>query len=158
MLHPEQNQVGQIDPPEIGYKKPPVQIKAFAAETAQVSGQTKREINRHLSRANALGDDLEAVTGTSLDKGVELDALIAAGFLEYEREQARARQGARTDLVETFPPSEEGKARDKAGERMHVSGRTVDDAEPANRVPVLPRCYPEIFASLINNLPRKAKT
>jgi hypothetical protein len=29
--------------------------------------------------------------------------------------------------VETLPHLEEGKARDKAGERMHVSGRTVDD-------------------------------
>ena len=30
---------------------------------------------------------------------------------------------------EIFPsPSDSGQARDKAGERMHVSGRTVDDA------------------------------
>ena len=76
-------------------------------------------------------------------------ALIAAGFLEYEREQARARQALGSTapgktLVETFPQADDaGKARDKAGERMHVSGRTVDDAAPANRVPVLPRCYPE---------------
>jgi len=47
----------------------------FASETANVSGQTKRDINRHLARAEALGDDLAEVTGTSLDKGVELDAL-----------------------------------------------------------------------------------
>jgi hypothetical protein len=53
-------------------------------------------------------------------------ALIAAGFLAYEKDQARLRQGARTDIKETFPES--GQARDKAGERMHVSGRTVDEA------------------------------
>ena len=41
----------------------------FAAETAAVSGETKRDINRHLSRAEALGDDLLKVAGTSLDKG-----------------------------------------------------------------------------------------
>lgn len=56
-------------------------------------------------------------------------ALIAAGFLEYEREQAKKRAGTRTDLCETFHTgSETGRASDKAGERMHVSGRTVDDA------------------------------
>lgn len=47
----------------------------FASETAAVSGETKRDINRHLARAEALGDDLLKVAGTALDKGVELDAL-----------------------------------------------------------------------------------
>lgn len=49
----------------------------FAADTAQAANMTKRDINRHLSRADALGDDLQKVEGTSLDKGVELDALKA---------------------------------------------------------------------------------
>jgi len=49
--------------------------KQFASDTAERTGQSKKDINRHVSRAEALGDDLEAVTGTSLDKGVELDAL-----------------------------------------------------------------------------------
>lgn len=40
-----------------------------------MSGESKRDVNRHLARAEALGDDLPRVTGTSLDKGVELDAL-----------------------------------------------------------------------------------
>jgi hypothetical protein len=40
----------------------------------------KRAVNEHLSRADALGDDLTAVVGTSLDKGVELDALKALRF------------------------------------------------------------------------------
>lgn len=47
----------------------------FATATAAASGMTKKDINRHLARAEALGDDLQAVVGTSLDKGVELDAL-----------------------------------------------------------------------------------
>ena len=53
------------------------QEKSFAAATADASGMTKQAINRHLARAEALGDDLDKVTGTSLDKGVELDALKA---------------------------------------------------------------------------------
>jgi hypothetical protein len=47
----------------------------FASETAAISGQSKKDINRHLSRATKLGSDLDAVAGTSLDTGVELDAL-----------------------------------------------------------------------------------
>ena len=58
-----------------GRKKSPQQAAAFAADTAKVSGESKRDINRHVSRAEALGDDLQRVVGTSLNKGVELDAL-----------------------------------------------------------------------------------
>ena len=43
----------------------------FAAATAAITGEAKRTINQHLARAEALGDDLPRVTGTSLDKGVE---------------------------------------------------------------------------------------
>ena len=58
-----------------GRKGGPQHEQGFAAETAAVSGESKRAINQHLARAEALGDDLPRVTGTSLDKGVELDAL-----------------------------------------------------------------------------------
>lgn len=72
-LHPAEIQVAQVAPPEsaTGYKQPPPQEKAFAAETSAVTGESKSQINRHLARAEALGDDLPRVTGTSLDKGVE---------------------------------------------------------------------------------------
>ena len=43
----------------------------FASETAAVSGYNVRSVQRHIARAEALGDDLPRVTGTSLDKGVE---------------------------------------------------------------------------------------
>ncbi len=43
----------------------------FAAETAAITGQSKRDINRNVARAEAIGDDLLRLTGTSLDKGVE---------------------------------------------------------------------------------------
>ena len=51
------------------------QEKGFAAETASISGETKQSINRRIAIADALGDDLDKVVGTSLDKGVELAAL-----------------------------------------------------------------------------------
>lgn len=93
-LHPEEIQVGKVCPPEsaTGYKQPPPQEKGFAASTAAVSGESKRAINQHLARAEALGDDLERVTGTSLDKGVEMDAL--AKLPEPERKDLIARAEA----------------------------------------------------------------
>ncbi len=74
----EELEVEPVIPPQVfshGGARP--QSKSFAASTAEASGMTKQAINRHLARAEALGDDLDKVTGTSLDKGVELDALKA---------------------------------------------------------------------------------
>lgn len=71
----ELQQVEPVIPPVA--KHGHAQEKSFAAATADASGMTKQAINRHLARAEALGDDLDKVTGTSLDKGVELDALKA---------------------------------------------------------------------------------
>ena len=61
------------------------QAKAFAAETAAVTGQSVRSIQRDIARADALGDDLKRLFGTSLDKGVEIDAL--AKMPEPERKE-----------------------------------------------------------------------
>lgn len=65
----------------------------FSADTATVTGESKRDINRHLARADALGDDLAAVTGTSLDKGVELDALKTLPEPERHELIVRAQTG-----------------------------------------------------------------
>lgn len=73
----------------------------FASETAGVSGESKSQINRHLSRAAALGDDLQAVAGTSLDKGVELDALKTLPAPERKELIARARAGEKVSARRT---------------------------------------------------------
>ena len=44
----------------------------FAKDTSARSGKSKPTINRAIHRAEALGDDITRVKGTSLDKGVEL--------------------------------------------------------------------------------------
>lgn len=82
----------------------------FAADTAKVTGESKSQINRHVARAEALGDDLPRVAGTSLDKGVELDALAKlppperAELIERaqagESVSARASKTAPTQIVE----------------------------------------------------------
>jgi len=95
-LHPE-GVSGQIVPKPQGGRP-----TEFATETAAVSGETKRDINRHLSRAEALGDDLAKVAGTSLDKGVELDALKAMPAAERAPLIERARAG---EQVTARPPA-----------------------------------------------------
>lgn len=72
-LHPADANTGQsvASIPKRGRGQP----QQFAAETAALTGQSKASINQHLARADALGDDIKEVVGTSLDKGVELDAL-----------------------------------------------------------------------------------
>jgi hypothetical protein len=42
--------------------------------TAAATGRAERTVRLAKERAEALGDDLAALAGTSLDKGVELDA------------------------------------------------------------------------------------
>lgn len=74
----------------------------FASETAAVSGDNVRSVQRHIARAEALGDDLPRVAGTSLDKGVELDAL------------AKLPEADRAELIERAQAGEKVSARDAA--------------------------------------------
>lgn len=73
----------------------------FAGDTQKVTGEDRRRTNEHLSRAEALGPDLHAVVGTSLDKGVELDALKELPAEErkelIQRAQAGEQVSARTE-------------------------------------------------------------
>ncbi|MGY0573250.1 hypothetical protein ACTGJ9_020910 [Bradyrhizobium sp. RDM12] len=49
----------------------------FIDDTAAKTGKHRATIARDVARAEALGDDIDRVAGTSLDKGAELDALAA---------------------------------------------------------------------------------
>jgi ParB/RepB/Spo0J family partition protein len=48
---------------------------AFTSATAETTGKSRRSVEIAAARGAALGDDLAEIAGTSLDKGVELDAL-----------------------------------------------------------------------------------
>lgn len=63
---------------------------SFVKDTAGKTGKPERTIRRDVARAEALGNDIDRVAGTSLDKGVELDALAAlsAGSVIVERPPA----------------------------------------------------------------------
>ena len=107
-LHPQEIQVAQAAPPVIGYASPPPQTQGFAAATAAATGQSKATTNRAIARAEALGDDLEKVTGTSLDSGVEMDALAAMPPEQraplIERAQAGEKVSARPTAPAAKPP------------------------------------------------------
>lgn len=75
------------------------QRAGFATDTAGKTGLSKATINRDVARAEALGDDIQRVAGTSLDKGVELDAL------------AKADPEQRADLIDRAEKGEKVSAR-----------------------------------------------
>lgn len=98
-------EVAQLEPPQVfshGGARP--QTKGFAASTAEVTGESKAQINRNVARAEAIGDDLLRLTGTSLDKGVELDAL--AKLPEPERKELIERAVAGEAVTARVAPTE----------------------------------------------------
>jgi ParB family chromosome partitioning protein len=74
---------------------------SFASATADATGVDKRSIERAAARGNALRGDLKAIEGTSLDKGVELDALAKMTADERASVIERAKAG---EKVSARPP------------------------------------------------------
>lgn len=68
---------------------------SFADSTASSTGRDPRSVRRDAARGEALGDDLKRIPGTSLDKGVELDALAKLPPEEREEIVSRAQRGER---------------------------------------------------------------
>lgn len=66
---------------------------AFTDATADATGRSKRAVQIDAARGEALGDELEAIAGTSLDKGVELDALAKLPEQERKSLVQRAKSG-----------------------------------------------------------------
>lgn len=73
---------GKSNRTECGLKAP--RAPSFVADTARKTGLTERAVEQDVARAEALGDDVDKIVGTSLDSGPEMDAL--AKLPEGERE------------------------------------------------------------------------
>lgn len=82
VLHPEAKRGGNSGPNGQFVR---TDTTAFTDATSEATGRDARSVRRDAARGEALGEDLEAISGTSLDKGVELDAL--AKLPEAERKQ-----------------------------------------------------------------------
>jgi len=115
-LHPENNS-GTTCPT---IRETAGRPKAFAAATAEATGQDKRTTNRAIARADAIGDEaLAKVVNTSLDSGVELDAL------------AKLPAPERAQLIERAAAGEQVSARQKtapqaAPTRCHIHTLSAD--------------------------------
>lgn len=66
---------------------------AFTSATAKSSGKSLRAVQVAAQRGGVLGTDLHKIAGTSLDKGVEMDALIKMKEPERKRIIERAANG-----------------------------------------------------------------
>ncbi len=116
----------------------------FAAETSAVSGESKRDVNRHLARAEAIGEDLERVTGTSLDKGVELDAL------------AKLPEPERKELIDKAEAGEQVSARKASAAKQQALDERLCDVidEAVERIlSVMQADSIAEFSEAVNNMP-----
>lgn len=77
-----------------GRRKGPQHEKKFATELAEVTGDASSGLRQKIARARELGDDLHKIAGTSLDKGVEMDALISGADGHRARRLGRSIRGA----------------------------------------------------------------
>jgi ParB family chromosome partitioning protein len=76
-VHPETKTGGRPGKAGGGKVAKNAKFASFAADTAAKSGKSVRVVVRDATRAKALSPDLDRVSGTSLDKRAELDALDA---------------------------------------------------------------------------------
>ena len=100
---------GTIRPTSLsdGRNAGPQHTEGFASETAAATGKSKRDINRAIHRAENIEPDvMELVQGTTLDKGVELDAL-AKMEPDEQREAVAAVVSGETDTVREKPTRSE---------------------------------------------------
>ncbi len=67
--------------------------KEFASELSELTGDSKTQINVKIARARDLGSDINRIVGTSLDKGVEMDALAKLPTEQREELISRAERG-----------------------------------------------------------------
>jgi ParB family chromosome partitioning protein len=63
------------------------------------TGKSERAVQLAAARGKALGDDLKDVEGTSLDKGVELDALAKMPAAERKEVIAKAKAGEKVSAL-----------------------------------------------------------
>lgn len=116
-----------------GRKSGPQHERKFASEVAAVVGAgrkpeaAKRDAQLEIARARDLGQDIHRIIGTSLDKGVEMDALLKLPKPERAELIERAAAG---EQVSARPPKEKAKT---ALEAMAVIEAPTQDRKAMQR-------------------------
>ena len=100
-LHPETKHGGDRKSDQVDNLS--TRSERFTAETSKATGKDERTIRRAAARGAALGEDLAAITGTSLDKGVELDALAKMKPEDRKPIVERAKAGERVSARQIRP-------------------------------------------------------
>lgn len=124
---------------------------SFAKDTMTHTGEDERRTREHLSRAEALGPDIHEVVGTSLDKGVELDALKELPADERRKLIDRAKAG---EQVSARSPrmADDGRLSRLLGQvigelaRLPGAGSPDDVAQAMSTRPINPDLEPYIAA------------
>jgi hypothetical protein len=80
--------------------------KEFASELSELTGDSKTQINVKIARARELGPDIQRIVGTSLDKGVEMDALMSLPADKREELISQAELGEKVSARTTSDPVE----------------------------------------------------
>lgn len=118
--------------------------KGFAADTAENTGKSPAKVFQSIARAGLIGkQDMQAIVGTSLDKGVELDALAK---LPVEQRKPIIERAAAGEKVSARP------ARPEAPPTIETTYTVVNDAVPsppvaATAVAYLPATPEQLKAS-----------
>ena len=112
-LHPEAKHVTERGGPGRGKTTDNLSAVSFTSDAAAKTGRDERTVRRDAARGEALGEALKDIAGTSLDKGVELDALaklpadqrgdIVARAKSGESISARAVQGIKAPKIAADP-------------------------------------------------------
>ena len=138
--------------PESGNNsKGPGRPVEFATETSKATGENPKRIREHLSRAEALGDDLEEVVGTSLDKGVELDALKSIPADERRELIERAKAGEQVSARSQDQPTPSGYITTLIDDLFRMSRKFTPEqvAESIASRPLNPDLFPYVEAVYI---------
>ena len=105
---------------------------AFATATAAATGVAERSVQRGVARYAALGPELlKRVSGTSLDLGVELDALAALPSHERDALVGRAAGGEPVSAAEALMAAAQAEQPAQAGEKSEPPQPAGQDAEPS---------------------------
>ncbi len=123
---------------------------SFVNDTAAKTGRSKRAVEQDATRGKRLGDDLERIAGTSLDKGTELDAL--ADMTPEERapliEAAERGETVTAKLLQVVPSpgvQNVADADDAADDdlRERIDGTCLDDSAEVAVLEALPEAERE---------------
>jgi len=144
-LHPVEKLGGstcatQVETDSRGQKKSAQQTPGFAAATASATGQSKATTNRALARADALGDTtLDKITGTSLDTGVEMDAL------------AKLPEPARAELIERAVAGEKVSAKPAASVSIQQPVKPPASAQTSQAAPSIAVALRKALRGVLND-------